>query len=248
MSNDPAEHDTPVDRNGPDLIELEQRAVRWWQPLAVLLVLVLLFLLGDRLGLRGAVSELRAWVDSLGILGPVVFVAAYLLLTMLGFPSSPLTAAAGALFGAALGLALALAAATAAMLGGFLAARHLAPEYLRQRLRTTRGFQRVDRLVQRRPVPVLVTVRLVSILPFAVVNYGFGLTRVPFRTYAIWSIVGKVPGTVVLVVGIDAIVDVLYSDRVPWGSIALVLLVAVALAAALRTMKRRLKEMEKDDA
>ena len=40
MPNNPAEHDTPVGRNGSDLIELEQRTVRWWQPLAVLLVLV----------------------------------------------------------------------------------------------------------------------------------------------------------------------------------------------------------------
>ncbi len=243
MPNSPTEHNIPADRNGSDLIELEQRTVRWWQPLAVLLLLSLLFLLGDRLGLRGTLGELRAWIESLGVLGPAWFVAAYLLLTMLGFPSSPLTAAAGVLFGAVMGLALALGAATMAMLGGFLAARHLAPARLRRRLRATRSFGHVDRLVVRRPALVVLLVRLANILPFALVNYGFGLTGVRFRTYALWSFLGKVPGTIVMVVGVDAIVKAIYSDRVPWGSMALVLLAAGGLAVAIRTMNRRLKEL-----
>ncbi len=248
MSSSPTAPGMPADRTGSDLIELEQRTVRWWHPLAVLLLLGLLFLIGDGLGLRGRLGELRAWIESLGMLGPVWFLAAYLLLTMLGFPSSPLTAAAGALFGAAMGLALALGAATAAMLGSFLAVRHLAPAWLRQRLLAARSFGHVDRLVVSHPALVVLLVRLANILPFAMVNYGFGLTAVRFRTYMLWSFLGKVPGTIVMVVGVDVVVKAIYSDRVPWGSMALVLLAAVTLAVAIRTMNRRLKELGSQDS
>ncbi len=247
MPDSPVEPSIPVDRNGSDLVELEQRAVRWWQPLALLLVLGLLFLIGDRAGLRGELSELRAWIESLGVQGPVWFVAAYLALTVVGFPSSPLTAAAGTLFGAAIGSATAMAGATAAMLGCFLVTRHLAPARLRQRLLTTRSFRHVDRLVLRHPVLVVLMVRLANILPFAMVNYGFGLTRVRFGTYALWSILGKAPGTIVMVVGIDVMVESLHGDEVPWTSVVVVLLMAAALAVALRKMNRRLKELKEGE-
>lgn len=234
---------TPAEPEGPDLVKLEQRTVKWWEPLALLSVLGLLFLIGDRLGLRGELKALRAWIESLGVLGPLLFLASYLLLTMLGFPSSPLTAAAGVLFGAVVGLATAMVAATTAMLGSFLIARHLTPERWRRRLLATGGFRRIDRLVLRRPALVVAMVRLANILPFAVVNYGFGLTRVRFGTYALWSVLGKVPGTVGVVVGVDVIVKALYRGHVSWKSAVVVLLIVALLAVAIRKMNRRLEEL-----
>ncbi len=226
----------------PDLVELERRSLRWWQPLLVALALLGLYWLGEWLDWRGELLALEQRIESFGVLAPLAFVIAYVLLTVLGFPGSPLTAAAGALFGAGLGVVVSLVASTLAATICFLIARHLVPARLRRRLAEHRSFRHLDRLVARRGPLVVVATRLVNLLPFFVVNYGFGLTRVPLRTYVVWSVIGKVPGTVVLVVGVDAVVEALREGRVPWWQAAVVATLALALTAGIGWSRRWLSD------
>jgi uncharacterized membrane protein YdjX (TVP38/TMEM64 family) len=68
---------------------------------------------------------------------------------------------------------------------------------------------------------------LVPLFPFNLLNYGFGLTKVRFGTYVFWSWICMLPGTVLYVVGADAISTAMTEGGVPW-----VLLTALVLAAA----------------
>ncbi|MFP4145491.1 MAG: TVP38/TMEM64 family protein [Phycisphaeraceae bacterium] len=230
----------------PELAELKRRGAVWWQPLVLLVLLGIAFFLVDRLGLTSDLVEVRQWIDSLGLLGPVAFVAIFTVVTMLAFPATPLTVAAGALFGAGPGIAISLAASTLSATLSFLVARYLAPTRLHLWLARTRPMRRLDRLMQRRGGPVVLVARLVYVLPFPLLNYGFGFTRVPLRTYVVWSLFGKVPGTVVAVVGVDVVIRTLTSQRVPWALVALVVGIALALAAAIPFAGRWLREAERD--
>lgn len=238
LDRKPAQSAVSPQPEGPDLIEAERRAVRWWHPILLLLGLLALYLVGERLGLRDELTRLHEWIESLGALGPLMFLLVYVVVSVLGCPISPLSAAAGALFGVAVGVPTVLAASTASAIVCFLIARHLAPERLRRRLVAMRTFQHLDHLVARRGALVVFAARLINILPFAVVNYAFGLTRLRFGTYVLWTVLGKIPGTLVLIAGIDAVVEALRDREVAWGQVAAIVVIAAGLALAARRVKR----------
>jgi uncharacterized membrane protein YdjX (TVP38/TMEM64 family) len=88
-------------------------------------------------------------------------------------------------------------------------------------------------------IPVL---RILPIAPFAVVNYGFGLTGIAFWRYFGWSLLAMVPMNAVLVVGAGLFFDATTRGGGSWpllGAAAAAALVVIALAAlGRRTLAR----------
>ncbi len=85
---------------------------------------------------------------------------------------------------------------------------------------------------------------LFTIFPFTLLNYGFGLTGVRFRTYILWSWLCMLPGTVLYVVGADAVTKGLAEGRVPWVLVGIVVAVAFGLALIVQRARRSLKSHE----
>lgn len=222
--------------------EFERRIIRWWYPLLVIAVLVVLYLVGHQLGLGKQLGRLESWVENFGAMGPLVFVVLYAVLTIFWLPSSVLTGIAGGLFGALGGLATALAGSMLAAAVSFLVARHLVPPRFRASIGGTRSFQHLDRLVKRRGGPVVLATRLANLLPFAFVNYGFGLTCIRFRTYLLWSLLGRIPGILVVVAGVDVVVEAIRYRQVSWAQLLTVLVIALSLGMAAGWIQRSLRD------
>ncbi len=201
--------------------------------LAAILAAARVFDLGDRL------VELRAWILGLGPLGAVVFVLIYGVATTVALPASVLTVAAGAMFGSAQGVALVSVGSTLGAAGAFALARWLARDAVSRWLADSEKFRQLDALTGRHGAIIVAITRLVPIFPFNLLNYGFGLTRIPFWTYLFWSWLCMLPGTVLYVVGADAIARGLAEGRVPWALVA-ALAVALGILALLVRHARRL--------
>lgn len=169
-------------------------------PLAKVLVgVVALVALGFAArGLGARIPELVAWVDGLGPLAPVAFVAAYAVGVVLFVPGSALTLAAGALFGIGKGLVLAWGAATVGASLAFLIARYVAREAVEARVAGNPRFAAIDRAVGREGRKIVFLLRLSPAFPFTLLNYGLGLTRVRFVDFLVASI-GMIPGTLLYV-------------------------------------------------
>jgi len=73
-------------------------------------------------------------------------------------------------------------------------------------------------------------------------NYGFGLTSVPFWTYVIWSAICMLPGTILFVVGTDAVTTAINQGEIPWVLVVVVLLVIALITFIVKKAKARLKE------
>lgn len=150
-----------------------------------------------------------------GWLAPVVFVAAFVPVTLLGVPRTVLTVTAGWVFGAWTGALLAWGAGLLAACVGYELARAVTASRGRdggnlgaagpldgmrsgwraggQRL--VEQAQRVDRACSARSgLFGVVSARLVPVLPFALVNYGCGALRVPRRLFVLGSGIGLLPG------------------------------------------------------
>ena len=101
----------------------------------------------------------------------------------------------------------------------FLVARYFARASIEGWLGKNEKFKNLDQMTEDfGPVIVAIT-RLVPIFPFNLLNYGFGLTKVPFLTYVFYSWLCMLPMTVVFVVGSDAVFTAVREGRVPWALI-----------------------------
>lgn len=138
-------------------------------------------------------TQIEERVRDAGVAGPLVFVALYVVLTVLMFPGAVMTAAAGVLFGPAIGTFLAVVGAT---LGSALAFQ-LAKRLGRQQVERIAGRRigRLDAWLERRGFLAVFYVRLIPVVPFNALNYAAGVTGVSFRDFAAGTALGIVPGT-----------------------------------------------------
>lgn len=220
----------------------------WKKALLLPLILLILVFVARSVDVGAHLVHFQTWIEGLGPLAPLVFIVVYTVAVVAAIPGSPLTVIAGAVFGSVLGIAVASVGATIGASLAFLISRYLARDAVAQWLSRQEAFQRLDALTERRGAMIVALTRLVPIFPFNLLNYGFGLTRVPFWTYVGWSWLCMLPGTAVFVLGGDTVTRALAEGRVPWplvGALAAAILVVTLLVRFARARLRRSEgEME----
>ncbi len=232
------ESGVPRSTAAPDTPEKRQE---WWRPVVLLVVILILFILAKVFGIGERLSDLRGLIQELGPWGPLAFVLLYSAGVVAAIPGSALTVAAGALFGSVLGVILVINAATLGASLAFLIARYFARDAVARRLSANEKFQKLDRLTEEHGAIIVALTRLVPLFPFNLLNYGFGLTRVPFWTYVGWSWLCMLPGTILYVVGADVFTKGLAEGRVPWALVGALVAVGLILTFLVRHARRTLK-------
>lgn len=171
--------------------------------------------------------QIEQFVSGAGLLGPLLFVLTYAVLTVLLVPGSVSTLAAGALFGALWGTVLTVIGATLGATAAFALARRGG----RARVQRAAGprVERVDEWLSGRGFLAVLYVRLFPIVPFSAFNYAAGLSGISRRDYVAGTAIGIVPGTFAFV----ALGDALGKPGSPKFLIALALVVVLAVAAPL---------------
>jgi len=177
-------------------VESSRSRVPWAKIAAGAAALGGLVYLGRELG--GYVPQFAGWVDGLGALGPVAFIAGYAMAVVGFVPGSVLTLAAGAIFGVLEGTLYVFLAATLGSAGAFLVSRYLARRAVERRLEGDPRFTAIDRAIGAQGRKIVFLLRLSPIFPFNLLNYALGLTRVRLADYLIASL-GMIPGTLLYV-------------------------------------------------
>jgi uncharacterized membrane protein YdjX (TVP38/TMEM64 family) len=164
--------------------------------LIVVAAVAVLIVLGRFAG--GAVPRFADWVNGLGILGPLVFIAGYAVAAVAFVPGSLMTLAAGAIFGIPRGVAYVFIGAVLGSSAAFLISRNLARNFIERKIADYPRFAAIDKAVSAQGLKLVFLLRLSPAFPFNLLNYALGLTKVSFRDYAIAS-VGMIPGTLLYV-------------------------------------------------
>ena len=125
-----------------------------------------------------------------------LFIGAYTLITGLSLPGAAImTLAGGFLFGSVLGtLYVNLGATTGATLA-FLASRYLLRDWVERQF--SQQLDTFQRGFAENAFHYLLTLRLIPIFPFFLVNLLSGLTRVGIATYIAATTIGIIPGSFV---------------------------------------------------
>ncbi|HEV3345800.1 MAG TPA: VTT domain-containing protein [Methylomirabilota bacterium] len=218
------------------------RRPRGWPLAGAGALLLALVVVARTVDVAAHLEATRTRVEPLGALAPGAFVVVYVVATLLGVPGMPFTLLSPFLFGPWPAVAVMIVASGGSAAAAFLIARYLARDAFVARLAGTPGFARLSALLEAHDWVVIPVLRILPLAPFAVVNYGFGLTTITFGRYLAWSLAGMIPMNVVLVLGADLFYTAATRGRVPWplvaGAIAAALLLAGLAAAGRRAFAR----------
>jgi phospholipase D1/2 len=164
--------------------------------------------------------------------GAGLFVAGFVLASLLAIPVTLLILVSALIYGPALG-------ALYAMIGFFVAAvaTYAVGHYLGgpavERL-SGGSIGRLSERLARQGILTVVAVRIIPVAPFAVINLFAGASHLRFRDFLIGTLIGMVPGVAAMAVfaeGILALVRDADLKRFLVAALALVFIAGVALLA-----------------
>lgn len=199
-----------------------------------------------------------SWVRSLGTTGAFVYAFAYIIGTVLLVPGTPLGMGGGFLYGPVVGVLLVSPASVLAATISFILARFFVRDEVSARLARYPKFRSVDRAIEKHGFKVILLLRLEPVfMPFAVLNYALGLTRVHLRDYVLGSWLGMLPGTITYVYAGSLLGNVadLWSGKLPesssvgnylfWTGLTVRVLLVVVLT---RITRQALKDQPEENA
>jgi pyruvate/2-oxoglutarate dehydrogenase complex dihydrolipoamide dehydrogenase (E3) component/uncharacterized membrane protein YdjX (TVP38/TMEM64 family) len=127
-----------------------------------------------------------------------LFAAIYIISTALSIPGATvLTLAAGAIFGVAIGTMIVSFSSTIGASLAFLGSRYFFGDFVQKKFKER--LKVVDAGLQKEGSFYLLSLRLLPLFPFFVVNLVMGLTNFGIGRYFIISLIGMLPGTLVYV-------------------------------------------------
>jgi len=126
------------------------------------------------------------------------------LLNVPPFPRTVFTVSAGVLFGAVVGTALAIVATALAAVVAFALVRLTGGGIIGRWAEHPRALWVRQRLDHHGTLAVT-SMRLIPMVPFAVMNYLSGLSAVRFWPYLVGTVIGSTPSTVAIVTLGDAV-------------------------------------------
>ncbi|QQQ73694.1 TVP38/TMEM64 family protein [Saccharothrix sp. 6-C] len=197
------------------------RAVRHVRVVGLAVVVVVLAVAAAVLDLPDP-EQLRGRIDGNGVPAPLVFFAVCAVGTAAFFPKPVLAAASGLLFGVLPGLAIAVAGFTAGAVIAFFVARLLGRPWVARWLGSGR-LKALDAVFARDGLAATVVLRLLPVVPFAVSNYGAGVTAVAPTSFAAGTALGLLPTTALAATLGDAALDLGSPRSIAAGAAWLVL-------------------------
>lgn len=178
-----------------------------------------------------------AWVQQSPVT-PLVVIAIYLLAGLIALPITLLIVTTMLTFGPGTGFAYALTGAELSALLGY-AAGHLLGRDVVRRL-TGSSINRVSRRLAQHGLLAVITVRVIPIAPFTVINLVAGASHIRLRDFALGSLLGMAPGILAVALFADTLMAaVRRSDLTGFAMLAGVVLVIFLAALGLKKWLNR---------
>jgi len=169
--------------------------------------------------------------------GPPVALAGFVAAATAAVPVTLLILVSALVFGSVTGSLLALLGSTLSAVAGYAIGRSVG----RPALDSMAGgrLERLSRRLGRRGIATIVTVRIVPVAPFAVINLVAGASHVRLRDVVIGTVIGMAPAVVAIGLFAEGLVSLL--GRADLRSIALIVVGLVAMAALVLLGRRLLR-------
>ena len=214
----------------PAIDPASPKKVSFNRPLIFILALAGLFIAARAFNLQEYFQEdrLRRFIAAAGMWGPIIYLLVWAIVPTLFLPCLPITLAGGVLFGPVWGVVYTAIGATIGASLAFLVARYLARDWVAAKISGSK-LTHLDEKVAQHGWKIVAFTRLIPVLPFFVLNYAFGLTRIPFLPYAIATFFAMLPWTIAFILVSSNLLALLRGQVSIWLIIGGILVAVVSL-------------------
>lgn len=129
-----------------------------------------------------------AWVETLGVWGPIAFITVYVLGVICLMPVFLLTIASGAIFGVVRASVFVMTGSLVGAFFAFLISRYLIRDLVARRISTNPKLSAIDKAVGEDGRRLVFFLRLSPVVPFVLSNYALGSTQVKLVDFMIGTL------------------------------------------------------------
>jgi len=163
--------------------------------LIVILIFALIYL--KNIGVLNNLDSksIKNWVSSFGALAPFIYVTMFSLVPLTLFPDSILAIAGGMAFGLLKGSIFTI---IGALIGGtisFYISRLLGREIVEKIVRGKGKW--FEEGIENKGFLLILTLRLIPLVPFDIISYGAGLSKIKYSDFAFATLIGIIPGVLI---------------------------------------------------
>ena len=151
-------------------------------------------------------QEIRTTIQSAGPMAPLLYLFIYSIGPTFFFPSWVLSIAGGLAFGPVWGTLLTLVGATTGGTVAFCVARYLGRDFVSRLLKGK--LKTLDDQASTHGFKVIFLLRLIPLVPFDVLDYIAGLSKIRMRDYILGTFIGIIPGTFAYVYLGSSLIDI----------------------------------------
>ncbi|MCK5655240.1 MAG: TVP38/TMEM64 family protein [Candidatus Aureabacteria bacterium] len=141
-------------------------------------------------------ASIRDYIQSFGRIAALAYIIAYALNTISIFPPiAPLSLTAGLAFGPLLGAVYLMLGAVIGTTAAFMISRFFGRSLVERFLKGR--FKNLDEKLEKHGFMTVLFFRIVPLVPYEVLNYISGLSKIKFRDYFFATFLGLIPGVVI---------------------------------------------------
>jgi uncharacterized membrane protein YdjX (TVP38/TMEM64 family) len=160
----------------------------------LLAAVVLLLVLSRYFPVVALIAAGQQRVMHWGAWSAIAYPLLFALCNVLLLPGGILCVGAGFFFGLWWGFIIVFVGNTLAAAISFALSRWLAGHWFRQKFSRNQTLRALEPAMERDGWKIILLSQLHPLFPTSLLNYLYGLTGIPFRTYMFWASLGRVPG------------------------------------------------------
>jgi len=165
-----------------------------WQVGALVIALVLAIVLSRFLPIVSFIEKSQQRVMSWRAWGAVCYPLLFAACNVLLLPGGILAVGGGFFFGLWWGFFIVLVGNVVATAISFALSRWIARRWFQQKLSRNPTLRALGPAVERESWKIILLSQLHPFFPTSLLNYFYGITRIPFGSYMLWATIGRAPG------------------------------------------------------
>jgi uncharacterized membrane protein YdjX (TVP38/TMEM64 family) len=165
-----------------------------WQIGALVIAVALAIVLSRFLPIVSFIEASQQRVISWGAWGAVSYPLLFAACNILLLPGGILAVGGGFFFGLWWGFFIVLVGNLVATAISFALSRWIARRWFQQKLSGNPTLRALGPAVERESWKIILLSQLHPLFPTSLLNYFYGLTRIPFGSYMLWASIGRAPG------------------------------------------------------
>src|SRR6266478_3285162 len=166
----------------------------YWQLAALVVAVALMFALSRFFPVVDFIQALQQRVMSLGAWAAICYPLLFAVCNVLLLPGGILAVGSGFFFGLWWGFLIVFVGNIVGTAISFALSQSIARRWFQQKLSSNPTLRALGPAVERESWKIILLSQLHPLFPTSLLNYFYGITRIPFGSYMFWASIGRAPG------------------------------------------------------